>query len=133
MVDVWFDGVTVEPVVMRQLETKLQRAFKLPTTQAALLVSGNSHRIKRGCSADEVQKLAAQFGSWSAKVRIEAVEDAVESSTSDEMPSLSTGPPTSSLTLAAVGENDPTQGHYPTIGLNRSFTIRGPLASRNSL
>ena len=30
MFDVWFDGESVEPVVMQQLETKLQEAFNLP-------------------------------------------------------------------------------------------------------
>ena len=104
MFDVWFDGETMKPVVMRQLKTKLQEAFKLPATRAAVLVNGKSHRIKRGCSADEAQKLAAQFGYWGVNVRIEAIEGAVEFSTSDEMPSPSTAPPTSSLTLAAVGE-----------------------------
>ena len=53
MFDVWFDGESVEPVVMQQLETKLQEAHNVPTTQAAVLVNGMSHRIERGCSADE--------------------------------------------------------------------------------
>jgi len=30
MFDVWFDGESVESVVMQQLETKLQEAFNLP-------------------------------------------------------------------------------------------------------
>ena len=57
MFDVWFDGESVEPVVMQRLVTKLQEAFKVPATQAAMLINGKSHRIKRGCSADEAQKL----------------------------------------------------------------------------
>ena len=75
MFDVWFDGESVEPVVSQQLEKKLQEAFNLPATQAAVLVNGKSHRIKRGCTAEEAQKLADQFASWGAEVRIEAVED----------------------------------------------------------
>ena len=94
---------------MQQLETKLTEAFKLPATQAAVLVNGKPYRIKRGCSADEAQKLASQFGSWGANVRNEAIQDAVQTSTSDEMASPCTAPPTSSLTLAAVCETIPTQ------------------------
>ena len=63
MFDVWFDGESVESVVMQQLETKLQDAFNLPATQAAVLVNGKSHRIKRGRTADEAQKLTDQFAS----------------------------------------------------------------------
>ena len=84
MFDVWFDGESVESVVMQQLETKLQEAFNLPATQAAVLVNGKSHRIKRGCTADEAQKLSDQFASWGAKVRIEAIEHAVGSSAPGE-------------------------------------------------
>jgi len=80
MFDVWFDGESVEPVVMQHLGTKLQEAFNLPASQAAVLVNGKSHRIKRGCTADEAQKLSDQFASWGAKVRIEAIEQAVGSS-----------------------------------------------------
>ena len=47
MFDVWFDGESVEPVDMQQLETKLQEAFNLPAAKAAVLVNGKSHRIKR--------------------------------------------------------------------------------------
>ena len=94
---------------MQQLETKLQEAFNLPATQAAVLVIGKSHRIKRGCSADEAQKLSDQFASWGLKVRIEAIELAAESSALDEVPSPNIASSTSSLTLAAAGETIPTQ------------------------
>ena len=109
MFDVWFDGESVEPVVMQHLGTKLQEAFNLPASQAAVLVNGKSHRIKRSCSADEAQKLSDQFASWGANVRIEAIEHAVGSSTPGEVPSPNTGSSTSSLTLAAAGETIPTQ------------------------
>lgn len=109
MFDVWFDGESVESVVMQQLETKLQEAFKVPATQAAVLINGKSHRIKRGCSADEAQKLSEQFASWGAKVRIEAIEHSGRSSPSDEVSSTSIALPISSLTLAAAGETIPTQ------------------------
>ena len=110
MFDVWFDGESVEPVVMQQLETKLQEAFNLPATQAAVLINGKSHRIKRGCTADEAQKLSDQFASWGAKVRIEAIEQAVGSSAPGEEPSPNTVSSNSSLTLlAAAGETIPTQ------------------------
>ena len=109
MFDVWFDGESVEPIVMQQLETKLQEAFNLPATQAAVLVNAKSHRIKRSCSADEAQKLSDQFTSWGAKVRIEAIEHAVVSSTSDEIASPNPASSTSSLSLAAAGETIPTR------------------------
>ena len=109
MFDVWFDGESVEPVVMQHLGTKLHEAFNLPASQAAVLVNGKSHRIKRGCTADEAQKLSDQFASWGANVRIEAIEHAVGSSTPGEVPSPNTGSSTSSLTLAAAGETIPTQ------------------------
>jgi len=67
MFDVWFEGESVEPVVMQQLETKLQEAFNLPASQAAVLGNGKSHRIKRGCTADKAQKLSDQFASWAQK------------------------------------------------------------------
>ena len=94
---------------MQQLETKLQEASNLPATQAAVLINGKSHRIKRGCTADEAQKLSDQFASWGAKVRIEAIEHAVGSSAPGEEPSPNTVSSTSSLTLAAAGESIPTQ------------------------
>jgi hypothetical protein len=109
MFDVWFDGESVEPVTMQQLETKLQEAFNLPAAQAAVLVNGKSHRIKRGCSADEAQKLADQFASWGVNVRIEGIDDAAGSSAKDELPPPTANAPASSLTLAAAGETIPTQ------------------------
>ena len=109
MFDVWFNGESVEPIVMRQLETKLQEACNLPATQAAVLVNGKSHRMKRGCSADEARRLSNQFASWGANVRIEAIEYAVVSSISDEIPSPNPASSTSSLSLAAAGETIPTQ------------------------
>jgi hypothetical protein len=109
MFDVWFDGESMESVVIQQLETKLQEASNLPATQAAVLINGKSHRIKRGCTADEAQKLSDQFASWGANVRIEAIEHAVGSSTPGEVPSPNTGSSTSSLTLAAAGETIPSQ------------------------
>ena len=109
MFDVWFDGESMEPVVMQHLETKLQEAFNLPATQAAVLVNGKSHRIKRDCTADEAQKLSDQFASWGANVRIKAIEHAVGSSTPGQAPSSNTASSTNSLTLAAAGETIPTQ------------------------
>ena len=109
MFDVWFDGESVEPAVMQQLEIKLREAFNLPANQASVLVNGKSHRIKRGCGAGEAQKLSDQFASWGANVRIEAIEHAVGSSTPGEELSPTTASSTSSLTLAAAGETIPTQ------------------------
>jgi len=107
MFDVWFDGESMEPVVMQHLETKLQEALNLPATQTAVLVNGKSHRIKRGCTADEAQKLSDQFASRGENVRIKAIEHAA-SSTPGQAPSSNTASSTSSLTLAAAGETIPT-------------------------
>ena len=109
MFDVWFDGESVEPVVMQQDEIKRQEAFNLPANQASVLVNGKSHRIKRGCTGDEAQKLADQFASWGAKVRIEAIDDSAVLASDNETPSPNTCVPVNSLTLAAAGETIPTQ------------------------
>ena len=108
MFDVWFDGESVEPVVMQRVETKLQEAFNLPPNQASVLVNGKSHRIKRGCTADEAKKLAAKFASWGADVRIETVSSQAAADPKDETPSYPSNP-VSSLTLAAAGETIPTK------------------------
>jgi len=108
MFDVWFDGESVEPVVMQRVETKLQEAFNLPPNQASVLVNGKSHRIKRGCTADEAKKLAAQFDSWGVDVRIETVSSQAAADPKDETPSYPSNP-VSSLTLAAAGETIPTK------------------------
>jgi hypothetical protein len=108
MFDVWFDGESVEPKVMQSLEVKLQEAFNLPSNQASVLVNGKSHRIKRGCTADEAQTLADQFASWGAAVRIESV-DQTSALQQKATSSSAAAAPTSSLTLAAAGETIPTQ------------------------
>jgi len=108
MFDVWFDGARVEPDVMRRLETKLQEAFNLPPAQASILVNGKSHRIKRGCSADEAQQLAAQFASWGAETRIEAINATAEPQSEGDVAPPATSQP-ASFTLAAVGATIPTQ------------------------
>ena len=59
MFDVWFDGESVEPAVMQQVEIKLQEAFNLPANQASVLVNGKSHRIKRGWHSRIVDRLNA--------------------------------------------------------------------------
>ena len=109
MFDVWFDGESVEPAVMQQVEIKLQEAFNLPANQASVLVNGKSHRIKRDCTGDEAQKLADQFASWGAKLRIEAIDDPAVPASDNETPSPNTSVPVNSLTLAAAGETIPTQ------------------------
>ena len=94
MFDVWFDGARVESNVMGRLETKLQEAFNLPPAQASILVNGKSHRIKRDGSADEAQQLTAQFASWGAETRIEAINATAEpQSEGDVAPQLQASPP----------------------------------------
>ena len=90
---------------MRRLETKLQEAFNLPPAQASILVNGKSHRIKRDCSANEAQQLAAQFASWGAETRIGAINPTAEPPVAPP----ATSQPAVSFTLAAVGATIPTQ------------------------
>jgi hypothetical protein len=109
MFDVWFDGARVEPDVMRRSETELQEPFNLPPAQASILVNGKSHRIKRGCSADEAQQLAAQFACWGAETRIEAINTTAEPQSADDAAPPAKSQPAVSFTLAAVGATIPTQ------------------------
>ena len=109
MFDVWFDGARVEPDVMRRSETKLQEPFNLTPAQASILVNGKSHRIKRGCSADEAQQLATQFASWGAETRIEAITPTAEPKSEGDAAPPATSQPPASFTLAAVGATIPTQ------------------------
>jgi len=109
MFDVWFDGARAERDVMRRSETKLQEPFNLPPAQASILVNGKSHRIKRGCSADEAQQLAAQFASWGAETRIEAINPTAEPKSADDAAPPASSQPAASFTLAAVGATIPTQ------------------------
>ena len=109
MFDVWFDGARVEPDVMRRSETKLQEPFNLTPAQASILVNGKSHRIKRGCSADEAQQLAAQFACWGAETRIEAITPTAEPKSEGDAAPPATSQPPASFTLAAVGATIPTQ------------------------
>ena len=109
MFDVWFDGARVKPDVMGRLETKLQEAFNLPPAQASILVNGKSHRIKRDCSADEAQQLTAQFASWGAETRIEAITPTAEPKSEGDAAPPATSQPPASFTLAAVGATIPTQ------------------------
>ena len=109
MFDVWFDGESVDMAVMQRLEEKLQEAFNLPPNQAFVLVNGKSHRIKRGCSSDEAQKLADQFASWGVDVRIEAVSDVTETLSKQAGEPSAAKSAVSSFTLAAAGETIPTQ------------------------
>jgi hypothetical protein len=108
MFDIWFDGESVEPKVIQSLQVKLQEAFNLPSSQASVLVNGKSHRIKRGCTANEAHTLADQFTSWGAAVRIESVDQpsALQQTAAS---SAAAATPTSSLTLAAAGETIHTQ------------------------
>ena len=115
MFDVWFDGARVGPDVMRRLETKPQEAFNLPPAQASILVNGKSHRIKRGCSADEAQQLAAQFASWGAETRIEAINATAEPQSEGDVAPPATSQSAASFTLAAVGATIPTQPRYTTV------------------
>ena len=63
-----YDGET-----LATLRENLVQAFNLPANQAAVLVNGNSHRIKRSCTIEEAEKLIKQFAAWGIDLRVEVI------------------------------------------------------------
>ena len=55
------------------MRENLVQAFNLPENQAAVLINGNSHRIKRSCTIEEAEKLVQQFGAWGIDLRVEVI------------------------------------------------------------
>ena len=71
--DIWLDSAHYERDVLEVLRDNLMQVFNLPANQADVLINGNSHRIKRSCTAEEAEKLMKQFMSWSIDLRVEVI------------------------------------------------------------
>ncbi len=109
MFDVWFDGESVEPVLMQQLETKLQEALtcqplKLLCWSTASLIVSSAVAVLMKC-----RNYRTNLPRGAQKCASRRIEHAAESSALDEVPSPNIASSTSSVTLAAVGETIPTQ------------------------
>ena len=71
--DIWLDSAHYERDVLEVLRDNLMQVFNLPANQADVLINGNSHRIKRSCTAEEAEKLMKQFMSWGIDLRVEVI------------------------------------------------------------
>ena len=71
--DIWLDSARYDGETLAKLRENLVQAFNLPVSQAAVLINGNSHRIKRSCTIEEAEKLVQQFGAWGIDLRVEVI------------------------------------------------------------
>ena len=71
--DIWLDSAQYDGETLATLRENLVQAFNLPVSQAAVLINGNSHRIKRSCTIEEAEKLVQQFGAWGIDLRVEVI------------------------------------------------------------
>ena len=71
--DIWLDSAQYDGETLEALRDNLIQAFNLPANQAAVLVNGNSHRIKRSCTIEEAEKLIKQFAAWDIDLRVEVI------------------------------------------------------------
>jgi len=108
--DIWLDSAQYDGETLATLRENLVKAFNLPASQAAVLINGNSHRIKRSCTIEEAEKLVQQFGAWGIDLRVEVVPTGEVGSLNASAPSkketgqIST---TATLSLAPQGETTP--------------------------
>lgn len=108
--DIWLDSAQYDGETLATLRENLVRAFNLPASQAAVLINGNSHRIKRSCTIEEAEKLVQQFGAWGIDLRVEVIPTAEFGSLNASAPSkketgqIST---TATFSLAPQGETIP--------------------------
>ena len=72
-IDIWLDSAQYDGETLATLRENLVQAFNLPASQAAVLINGNSHRIKRSCTIEEAEKLVEQFGAWGIDLRVEVI------------------------------------------------------------
>ena len=71
--DIWLDSAQYDGETLKALRENLMQAFNLPANQAAVLINGNSHRIKRSCTIEEAEKLIKQFAAWGIDLRVEVI------------------------------------------------------------
>ena len=108
--DIWLDSAQYDGETLEALRDNLIQAFNLPANQAAVLVNGNSHRIKRSCTIEEAEKLIKQFAAWDIDLRVEVIAaenlDSVNRSTSNTK-TVKQAPLGSTLSLAPHGDTIP--------------------------
>lgn len=108
--DIWLDSAQYDGETLATLRENLVQVFNLPASQAAVLINGNSHRIKRSCTIEEAEKLVQQFGAWGIDLRVEVIPTAEFGSLNASAPSkketgqIST---TATFSLAPQGETIP--------------------------
>ena len=108
--DIWLDSAQYDGETLATLRENLVQAFNLPVSQAAVLINGNSHRIKRSCTIEEAEKLVQQFGAWGIDLRVEVIPTGEVGSLNASAPSnKETGQISTSATfsLAPQGETIP--------------------------
>ena len=71
--DIWLDSAQYDGETLATLREKLMQDFNLSASQAAVLINGNSHRIKRSCTVEEAEKLVRQFAPWGIDLRVEVI------------------------------------------------------------
>ena len=108
--DVWLDSAQYDGETLEALRDNLIQAFNLPATKAAVLVNGNSHRIKRSCTIKEAETLIKQFAAWDIDLRVEVIAaenlDSMNRSTSNTK-TVKQAPLGSTLSLAPHGDPIP--------------------------
>ena len=108
--DIWLDSAQYDGETLATLRENLVQAFNLPVSQAAVLINGNSHRIKRSCTIEEAEKLVQQFGAWGIDLRVEVTAadslDSMNRSTSNTK-TVKQAPIGSTLSLAPHGDTIP--------------------------
>lgn len=115
--DIWLDSAQYDRETLERLRDNLVRAFQLPESQANVLVNGNSHRIKRSCSADEADKLTKQFAAWGIELRVELKMPETGESSNDtptEKEESKQVPVESAFSLAPHGDTIPSLVHDKT-------------------
>ena len=108
--DIWLDSAQYDRETLERLRDNLVRAFQLPESQANVLINGNSHRIKRSCSADEADKLTKQFAAWGIELRVELKMPETGESSNDTPPEKEESkqvPVGSAFSLAPHGDTIP--------------------------
>lgn len=109
--DIWLDSAQYDRETLERLRDNLVQAFQLPKSQANVLINGNSHRIKRSCSADEADKLTKQFAAWGIELRVELKMPETGESSNDTPPEKEESkqvPVESAFSLAPHGDTIPS-------------------------
>ena len=113
--DIWLDSAKYDRETLEELRDNLMQAFNLPVSQANVLINGNSHRIKRSCTAGEADKLIKQFASWGIELRIDLnVPEKVESLT-ETLPENEASPEKAAIKQAQVESMFTLAPHGDTI------------------